>query len=574
LLHAILRIICLYRAMKIGFAQINATVGDLSGNCELIIDAYKRLAAAGAELVLTPELAITGYPPQDLVFKSRFVPENLALLEKLHAQVDKAALLVGFVDRNEGRGKPFRNAAALLERGKPIRKTYKSLLPTYDVFDEERYFQPASHVEPFDVQGRTIGVTICEDIWTEHYLPRPLYDCEPVRSLVEQGAEIIVNLSSSPFSLHKPAIRYEMVAGLARAHQRPIGYCNLVGGNDQLVFDGNSFAVNSAGELIAQLSAFHQDEAVVDIDSAAAIKFHERQRPEQLFGALSLGLRDYCHKCNFHSAVVGLSGGVDSAVTAVIASDALGAENVTGVSMPSPYSSRGSIDDARALARNLGINFLEIPIAETFKVFKGQFKEILKGLPENETEENMQPRLRAMTLMALSNKFGHLVLSTGNKSELAVGYCTIYGDMAGGLAVISDVPKTMVYELARWINSDYAARTSRKGDPPSLSSGAAGIIPRSTIEKPPSAELKPNQKDQDTLPPYEILDQILQLYVEENLSARDIIARGFDEETVRWVHRRVDLNEYKREQAPPGLKVTSRAFGIGRKMPIAQKYVD
>src|SRR6266436_1789064 len=544
------------RSMKIGFAQINPTVGDLSGNFEKIVRAYERLAAAGAELVLTPELAITGYPPQDLVFRSRFVPENLAILDKLHARIENAALLVGFVDRNEGRGKPFRNAAALLERGKPIRKAYKSLLPTYDVFDEERYFQPAESVEPFDVHGKRIGVTICEDIWTEHYLPRPLYDCEPVRSLVEQGAEIIVNLSSSPFSLHKPAIRYEMVAGLARAHQRPIFYCNLVGGNDQLVFDGNSFAANSAGELIAQLSAFRQDDAVVDIDSAAAIEFHEGQRPEQLFSALSLGLHDYCRKCNFHSAVVGLSGGVDSAVTAVIASDALGAENVTGVSMPSPYSSRGSIDDARALARNLGINFLEIPIAETFKVFKAQFKEIFKGLPENETEENMQPRLRAMTLMALSNKFGHLVLSTGNKSELAVGYCTIYGDMAGGLAVISDVPKTMVYELARWINRDRET------------------IPKSTIEKAPSAELKQNQKDQDTLPPYEILDQILQLYIEENLSARDIIARGFDEKTVRWVQRRIDLNEYKREQAAPGLKVTSRAFGLGRKMPIAQKYVD
>ena len=550
--------------MKIGFAQINTTVGDLRGNCELIICAYERLAAAGADLVLTPELAITGYPPQDLVFKSRFVPENLALLEKLHAQVGKAALLVGFVDRNEGSGKPFRNAAALLERGKPIRKTYKSLLPTYDVFDEERYFQPASHVEPFDVQGKEIGVTICEDIWTEHYLPRPLYDVEPVRSLVEQGAEIIVNLSSSPFSLHKPAIRYEMVAGLARAHQRPICYCNLVGGNDQLVFDGDSIAVNAAGNLIAQLAAFRKDEKVVDTDSTETIEFREAKTPEQLFAALSLGLRDYCRKCNFQSAVVGLSGGIDSAVTAVIAADALGAENVTGVSMPSPYSSRGSIDDARALARNLGIKFLEIPIAETFKVFKAQFKEIFKGLPENETEENMQPRLRAMTLMALSNKFGHLVLSTGNKSELAVGYCTLYGDMAGGLAVISDVPKTIVYELARWINSEYTSRGGRQSE----------IIPSSTIDKPPSAELKPNQKDQDTLPPYEILDQILQLYVEENLSARDIIARGFDEKIVRWVQRRVDLNEYKREQAAPGLKVTSRAFGIGRKMPIAQKYVD
>ncbi len=569
--------------MKIGFAQINTTVGDLSGNCELIIRAYERLAAAGAELVLTPELAITGYPPQDLVFKSRFVPENIARLEKLHARVGDTALLVGFVDRNEGRGKPFRNAAALLERGKPIRKIHKSLLPTYDVFDEERYFEPANRVEPFDVHGKKIGVTICEDIWTEHYLPRPLYDIEPVHSLVEQGAHIIVNLSSSPFSLHKPAIRYEMVAGLARAHQQPICYCNLVGGNDQLVFDGNSFAVNSAGNLIAQLAAFREDEKIVDTDSTATIEFREGKTPEELFAALSLGVRDYFRKCNFHSGVIGLSGGVDSAVTAVIAVDALGANNVTGVSMPSPFSSRGSIDDARSLAKNLGIRFLEVPITDAFKVFKSQFKEIFKGLPENETEENMQPRLRAMTLMALSNKFGHLVLSTGNKSELAVGYCTIYGDMAGGLAVISDVPKTMVYELARWINSDYARRAIEVNRPyPSDSTGRGGspeppaveIIPKSTIEKAPSAELKQNQKDQDTLPPYEILDQILQLYIEENLSARDIIARGFDEKTVRWVQRRIDLNEYKREQAAPGLKVTSRAFGLGRKMPIAQKYVD
>jgi len=542
--------------MKIGFAQINPTVGDLKDNYERIISAYERLAAAGAELVLTPELAITGYPPQDLVFKSRFVPENLALLEKLHAHVGKSALLVGFVDRNEGRGKPFHNAAALLERSKPIRKTYKSLLPTYDVFDEDRYFEPARCVVPFDVHGRKIGVTICEDIWTDDYLPRPLYDVEPVRNLVDQGAEVIVNLSASPFRLGAPECRLEMVAGQARAYQRPICYCNAVGGNDQLIFDGNSIAVNKSGNLILQLAAFREDEKVIDTDSAAAIEFYEHKTPEQLFAALSLGVRDYFRKCNFHSAVIGLSGGVDSAVTAVIAVDALGAENVTGVSMPSPYSSRGSVEDARSLAQNLGIKLFEIPITDAFRDFKGQFKEIFKGLPENETEENVQPRLRAMTLMALSNKFGHLLLTTGNKSELAVGYCTLYGDMAGGLAVISDVPKTIVYELARWIN--------RKRE----------VIPRSTIEKAPSAELKPNQKDQDTLPPYEILDQILQLYVEENLSARDIIARGFDEKTVRWVQRRVDLNEYKREQSALGLKVTSRAFGMGRKMPIAQRYVD
>ena len=550
--------------MKIGFAQINPTVGDLRGNCELIIGAYERLANVGAELVLTPELAITGYPPQDLVFKSRFVSENLAILEKLRAHVGKSALLVGFVDHNEGRGKPFHNAAALLERGKPIRKTYKSLLPTYDVFDEDRYFEPATRVEPFEVQGKKIGVTICEDIWTDDYLPRPLYDVEPVRNLVEQGAEIIVNLSASPFRLGAPAYRFEMIMAQARVYKRAICYCNVVGGNDQLVFDGNSIAVNASGNLIAQLAAFREDEKVVDTDSTDEVEFHDGKMPEQLFAALSLGIRDYFRKCNFHSAVIGLSGGVDSAVTAVIAVDALGAENVTGVSMPSPYSSRGSIDDARALAHNLGIKFLEIPITDAFRNFKGQFKEIFKKLPENETEENMQPRLRAMTLMALSNKFGHLLLTTGNKSELAVGYCTLYGDMAGGLAVISDVPKTMVYELARWINSDYSARSGAKRE----------IIPRSTIEKAPSAELKPNQKDQDTLPPYEILDQVLQLYVEENLSARDIIARGFDEKRVRWIQRRVDLNEYKREQAAPGLKVTSRAFGIGRKMPIAQRYVD
>jgi NAD+ synthase (glutamine-hydrolysing) len=550
--------------MKIGFAQINSTVGDLSGNFQKIIHAYEGLAAAGAELVLTPELAITGYPPQDLVFKSRFVPENLQILEQLHSRVGNAALLVGFVDRNEGRGKPFHNAAALLERGKPIREAHKSLLPTYDVFDEDRYFEPACRVEPFEVHGKKVGVTICEDIWTEHYLPRPFYDVEPVRGLIEQGAEIIVNLSASPFGLHKPAIRYEMVGALARTYQRPIYYCNVVGGNDQLVFDGNSIAVNPAGKLIAQLAAFREDEKVVDTESSSTIEFHEGKTPELLFAALSLGVRDYFRKCNFHSAVIGLSGGVDSAVTAVVAVDALGAENVTGVSMPSPYSSQGSIKDARSVAHNLGIKFLEIPITDAFKTFKAQFKEIFRGLPENETEENMQPRLRAMTLMALSNKFGHLLLTTGNKSELAVGYCTLYGDMAGGLAVISDVPKTMVYEVARWINFDYSARGGHQRQ----------LIPRSTIEKPPSAELKPNQTDQDTLPPYDVLDEILRLYVEENLSARDIVIHGFDEKTVRWVQRRVDLNEYKREQAAPGLKVTSRAFGMGRRMPIAQKYID
>jgi NAD+ synthase (glutamine-hydrolysing) len=542
--------------VKIGFAQINPTVGDLNGNFEKIVAAYERLDTAGADLILTPELAITGYPPQDLVFKSRFVPQNLEVLEKLQARLRRAALLVGYVERNQGRGKPFHNAAALLQPGLAIQKAFKSLLPTYDVFDEDRYFEPGCNSMPLILGTKKIGVTICEDIWTEHYLPRPLYDVEPVRALVEQGAEIILNLSASPFSLNKTAIRREMAFALARAHNRPIFYCNAVGGNDQLLFDGNSIAVNAAGELIAQLPGFETAEHIIECDSAPAISFVETERSADLFAALSLGVRDYLAKCGFKSAVLGLSGGIDSAVVAAIAVEALGSENVVGVSMPSPYSSRGSIDDALDLAKNLGITCHQIPIGDAFAAFKAQFAEVFAGRPEDTTEENMQARLRGMILMSLSNKFGHIVLSTGNKSELAVGYCTIYGDMAGGLAVISDVPKTMVYELARWLNRERE------------------IIPRSTIDKPPSAELKPDQKDQDTLPPYDVLDEILRLYVEENLSARDIVAHGFEEKTVRWVQRRVDINEYKREQAAPGIKVTSRAFGVGRRMPIAQRYID
>jgi NAD+ synthase (glutamine-hydrolysing) len=542
--------------MRIGIAQINPTVGDLRGNFEKILSAYERLAARGAELVLAPELAISGYPPQDLVFKSHFVPQNLEAIARLHGCIGPVPLVVGYVDRNDGRGKPFHNAAALLERSQPIRKTFKTLLPTYDVFDEDRYFEPGRGGEIFTVASRRVGVTICEDIWTQKYLPGPLYDTELVRALVEQGAELIVNLSASPFSLGKLAIRREMVATLARTHQLPIVYCNIVGGNDELVFDGSSIACNRAGDLIAQLPSFQTAEAIVETDATSALALAPPDAMNELYGALSLGVRDYLAKCKFKSAVLGLSGGIDSAVVAAIAVDSLGKENVVGVSMPSPYSSRGSVDDGLALARNLGIRCLQIPIGEAFTAFKAQFKEIFAGLPEDTTEENMQSRLRGMILMALSNKFGHLLLTTGNKSELAVGYCTIYGDMAGGLAVISDVPKTLVYQLARWINREKE------------------IIPMATIEKPPSAELKPGQVDQDSLPPYDLLDQILQLYVEENQSVRDIVAGGFEEKTVRWIQQRVDLNEYKRAQAAPGIKVTSRAFGLGRRMPIAQQYVD
>jgi NAD+ synthetase len=540
--------------MKIGFAQINPTVGDLTGNFEKIAAAYERLAAQGAELIITPELAITGYPPQDLVFKSRFVPENLEIVERLHALVGEAALLVGFVEPNHGRGKPLHNAAALLEKARPVQKTYKSLLPTYDVFDEDRYFEAAEEIRPLDFRGRKLGVTICEDIWTEDYLGRPYYERAPVECLVEHGAELIVNLSASPFSLAKLDVRRKMISALARTFKVPICYCNCVGGNDQLVFDGNSFAVNRNGDLIAQLLGFVEDSAIADTESTSVVVAPQRAWQSDLYETLTLGLRDYMQKCGFKSAVLGLSGGIDSAVVAAVGVNALGAENVVGVSMPSPYSSQGSIDDAVALARNLGIECLHIPIGDAFGCFKAQFAEVFAGRAEDATEENMQSRLRGMILMSLSNKFGHLLLTTGNKSELAVGYCTIYGDMAGGLAVISDVPKTMVYELARWMNRERE------------------IIPHSTIEKPPSAELKPDQVDQDTLPPYEILDEILRLYVEEHLGTAAIVARGFEEKTVRWIIRRVDLNEYKREQAAPGIKVTSRAFGIGRRMPIAQRY--
>jgi NAD+ synthase (glutamine-hydrolysing) len=544
--------------MKFGFAQLNTTVGDLAGNHRKIVAAYRQLVDQGADLVFTPELAVTGYPPQDLVFKSRFVPLNIASMETLRSEVGEVPLLAGYVDTNTGTGQPFHNAAALIHRGQVVHRFFKSLLPTYDVFDEDRYFEPAHSAGTINIAGVKCGVTICEDIWTEKYLPRRLYGGSPVDQLVASGAQVLINLSASPYSLGKPARRFDMLSAVAAKNRIPIVYCNAVGGNDELVFDGNSLAIAGDGSLRAKLEGFAEDLAVVELEPTAPITHNITFESDiaDLHDALCLGLRDYLHKCGFKSAVIGLSGGIDSAVVAALAAHALGPENVLGVTMPTQFSSEGSVEDSRILAERLGIKFLRIPIQNAFDAVRAQFADIFAGLAEDTTEENMQPRIRGLTLMALSNKFGHLLLSTGNKSELAVGYCTLYGDMCGGLAVISDVPKVMVYRLAEYIN--------RKRE----------IIPRATIEKPPSAELKPDQRDQDTLPPYEILDPILQLYVEEQLSVAEILTHGFDEKTVRWVQRRVDLNEYKRAQAVPGLKVTSRAFGVGRKMPVAQRFME
>jgi NAD+ synthase (glutamine-hydrolysing) len=541
--------------MRIGFAQINTTVGDINANQDRILSAYQKAVSLGADLVLTPELALTGYPPQDLVFKSQFIPETLEALEQLHRAVGSVPLLVGYVDFNPAKtGKPFVNACGVLVKQEPVQKIFKTLLPTYDVFDEARYFDPAQDQVPVELLGTKIGITICEDIWTDKYLPWDLYQQNPVSSLVSKGARAILNLSSSPYSVGKPALRRKMVGELAAIYGVPFYYCNAVGGNDELIFDGNSFAIDSSGKTIFQMGGFREEVAVAS-SSAEPSSSGDVSPEQEIYEALVLGVRDYFGKCGFKTAVLGLSGGIDSAVTAAIAVAALGKENVVGASMPSQYSSQGSLDDAALLAKNLGIVRHVISIKEPFEVLKSQFKEVFAGKSEDTTEENMQPRLRGLILMSMSNKFGHLLLTTGNKSELAVGYCTIYGDMCGGLAVISDVPKTIVYRLAHWINRENK------------------IIPSRSITKPPSAELKPDQQDQDTLPPYDILDEILKMYIEEQLSPEDIADRGFDPEIVRWIQRKVDMNEYKRRQAAPGLRVTSLAFGIGWRMPIAQRYL-
>ncbi len=543
--------------MKIALVQINSVVGDFPANAKRILAGYREALEKGADLVVTPELSLVGYPPRDLVFKSQFVPRCLQALDYLRGEVGVVPLLVGYVDRSDKRpGRAFRNAVAWLEDGQIRERIYKTLLPTYDVFDEWRYFEPNEECRVIEYLGQQVGVTVCEDIWTEDFLYRPLYEREPVRELAEKGADVIVNLSASPFALNKPVARRDLFASVAKEAKVPLVYCNAVGGQDQLIFDGHSAVVGADGEVMASLSGFREEVEVVELDSKKeGVMWPELEENAQLYEALVLGLRDYARKCGFREACLGLSGGIDSAVTAALAVAALGAENVRGLTMPSRFSSEGSIGDSIKLAQNLNMKCEEVPIGETFATVREAMKGPFAGAKEDVTEENMQARIRGLFLMSLSNKTGSILLTTGNKSELAVGYCTMYGDMCGGLAAISDVPKTRVYELARWMNRERE------------------VIPWATIEKPPSAELAPDQKDQDSLPPYDELDAILELYVEQQMSASDIIeCHDYDESTVRWIQRRVDLNEWKRHQAAPGLRVTSKAFGVGRRMPIVQNF--
>lgn len=546
--------------MKIGLAQINTTVGDLAGNQKLILEAYRELVAAGAELVVFPELAVCGYPPRDLLFKRRFVPDQLESLQTIAAETGSAPAVLGFVDPNPSTsGRDFYNAAAFCHDGKVQQIAHKSLLPTYDVFDEDRYFEPAGLPLVFTWQDRKVGITICEDIWGNTDISRERYPHAPVEYLKEQSLDLHLNLSASPWHWGgKGEQREGLVSSASKSCGCPTIYVNAVGGNDELVFDGRSMVANSAGKIIAGLAAFDSDRAVVDLEAeseAFAPSFRQELMPN-IEDALVLGLRDYVHKSGFKKALLGLSGGIDSAVVAAIAAKALGPQNVTGVSLPSSISSDHSKSDAKDLADYLGINFHTVAIAEIVAAAEDTLSPLTAGYGRDVTEENIQARARGLLLMALSNKLGALLLTTGNKSELAVGYCTLYGDMCGGLAVISDLPKTKVFELARYMNRDKPT------------------IPVNTIEKPPSAELRPDQKDEDSLPPYDILDAILEAYVERGHSTRDIIEQGYDPDVVKDMIRKVDLNEYKRKQAAPGLKLTPLAFGVGRRIPIVQRYVS
>lgn len=546
--------------MRVCIAQLNPTVADIKGNLQKLSAALKQAVEEKANLLVLPELFLSGYPPRDLLFRESFIQELLVAAEevqKLSTQSPTVGILLGLpLKHSESAGNGLWNSARLIQNGKIIGEHHKALLPTYDVFDERRYFDSNTNIKPIPFQNSLLGVSICEDAWGEiGFSGRQRYDLNPIDKLSAFGAELFINLSASPFDLGKEKQRYDLILNHVRKHKKPFVYCNQVGGNDELVFDGRSFVINQHGEYIALLPAYEESVVTIDTASRTAIPAPETSELQSLHGALVLGLRDYMSKCNFPTALVGLSGGIDSAVVAAIAVEAVGKENVFGISMPTQYSSKGSVEDSRALAKNLGIAFEVIPIEKLFQDFLSELKAHFKNRAPDTTEENLQARIRGTLLMAFSNKFNHLLLTTGNKSELAVGYCTLYGDMTGGLGVIADVPKTKVYELAQHINR------------------ATKLIPEVILTKAPSAELRPDQKDEDSLPPYDVLDKVLEKYLNEGLSAGQIVALGIPEEIVYKVVNLVDRNEYKRRQAAPAIKISSKAFGSGRRMPIAVRYV-
>ncbi len=557
--------------MRIGLAQINTIVGDLAGNRLLIEAAYKTLVAQGAELVVFPELVVCGYPPRDLLFKKRFVADVERVTRELAGLIGAVPAVIGYTEANTtGQGRPAFNSAAFCHQGRILVSARKCLLPTYDVFDEDRYFEPASAPVVVDFNGQRIGITICEDIWTHEMIStRRLYHgVDPVAQL-KGRCNVMVNLSASPWNHGKGGVRQKLVADTARQLGCPVAYVNAIGGNDELLFDGRSIVTDATGRVCGGLAAFRDDLQVIDTNLEAGLSVprgtagpasihptFDQEDLADIHDGLVMGLRDYVTKTGFKKVLLGLSGGIDSAITAVLAAQALGPQNVIGISLPSEISSQHSRDDAAAVAKNLGIQYHTLAIADVVSAAEKTLAPIFAGRARDIAEENIQARARGLLLMAISNKFGALLLTTGNKSELAVGYCTLYGDMCGGLAVISDVLKTQVYALSHWINRHEE------------------IIPKNSIDKAPSAELRPDQTDQDSLPPYDLLDAILKSYVEEGLSRADLVAKGFDQAVVNDIVRKVDLNEYKRKQAAPGLKITPLAFGVGRRIPIVQKYVS
>jgi NAD+ synthase (glutamine-hydrolysing) len=547
--------------MKITVAQLNPTVGDLGGNLVKLKEALARAVVDKADLIVFPELFLTGYPPRDLLNRASFirrVEQTINDIKSSSNEYSEIGILFGAPARTSmesGRG--LYNAAFLVQGGKILQIQQKSLLPTYDVFDEARYFDPARQIQVVEFKDEVLGISICEDAWNDPELwPRRFYNQDPIEILAAQKATVLINISASPFHMGKEKLRFKLISNHAKKHKLPFVFVNQVGGNDELVFDGRSIFVDNKGRPVWIGATFAEDIQTIDTETAGKAKSYDYQEEiESVHEALVLGIRDYVHKCGFKGVMLGLSGGIDSAVTCALACAAIGSENVWGVTMPGPFSSKGSVDDSIGLAKNLGIQLKEIPIGSINNAYLETLKPHFDGKPPDIAEENIQARIRGNILMALSNKFGYLVLSTGNKSEMAVGYCTLYGDMSGGLSVISDVPKTMVYKIAEYINRNKE------------------IIPRATITKPPSAELRANQTDQDSLPPYDVLDQILQSYLEDGLSSDEIVAKGIARETVAWVIKAIVQSEYKRRQAAPGLKVTSKAFGIGRRMPIAARYL-